>query len=1036
MAINLRIILLSTVFVFASYALLADNPEIVVPETTESTQAESSSEEEVVVVEEEIEESSDDDSEVVKLEKVVVTGSRIKRSQVEGASPLIVITKQDMQNNGYRNLTEALQSLPFASDDTQNEQQTNTFTPNASELDLRRFGPGRVLILVNGRRMADYPQPFNNSSNFVNTGTIPAGLVDRIEILSNGSSAVYGSDAVTGVVNVITTQGKDFTEVEWGARNYDNGNDNIFDLTVTSGGFSGNHSWTVGANLYHIDPMYYADRPGFDSFKDNPRYDDPTDPLYGEWATADYLMSLLDFNNRNETGAAQTAALGYACNEFYPTGFAYKKSDYGYSGSYPGTYCSQDISDDKRTLVNERDEATFMGTYNYNFDNGMTLSARAFYWESTSYLNSFSRWFYLPSVIATVPADVGISSAYGGPLGSDPKTSRFQYVRTFGGQTGPNSRRESEYSEDVTDLFVGLEGVYDNGWDWNAGYSTTTYNMVTDQRGLTTDVYDWATGADKGATMDMSPYLEQRGDLYYNAAYAFGSQAYLNYANYYYGLMGTAAYVNHPCGYDAFTDPLTGSVASACLDSERAFGPVSDSEVGKSVVTEQSGAETSSTMIDYNVTGELDIQLSGGPIAFSAIAEYHEQDYLLQPDQRRIDSDNEVAGVATFISGSARQGGGDRNRTSVGLEVFLPISAKFDSTIALRSDEYDDESSAVGRRQSAMVNFAYRPNAKLLVRGSAAQSFRAPDMHYVYAGSSSYFDSVTDYAKCYQANPNAPYIDCEEGGTIKGRFEGNKKLEEESGENFSLGFVWDVAEGMSFSMDAFHIMLDGAVVNLDTQTIANREGFCLYGASFGEWIGNDYSDVNCVTTLASIKRGDTSLIPGSDASTLGDIEEIKTYNSNQQYEEFLGVDTTFRYSFSTENAGDWRVMIMNSNYLDRNRKEDAASPEVNILDSYIYQTRSAQNMTIGWRYDDWNVTYYVDRTGHTEQYYGQKGDPFLNENLTIGYRYNADLDLRFGIANIWDRMPERDSAYGYPYFNQGYYSVMGRSFTLSGNYRF
>ena len=87
-------------FVFASYALLADNPEIVVPETTESTQAESSSEEEVVV-EEEIEESSDDDSEVVKLEKVVVTGSRIKRSQVEGASPLIVITKQDMQNHNY-----------------------------------------------------------------------------------------------------------------------------------------------------------------------------------------------------------------------------------------------------------------------------------------------------------------------------------------------------------------------------------------------------------------------------------------------------------------------------------------------------------------------------------------------------------------------------------------------------------------------------------------------------------------------------------------------------------------------------------------------------------------------------------------------------------------------------------------------------------------------------------------------------------------------------------------------------------------------
>jgi outer membrane receptor for ferrienterochelin and colicin len=99
------------------------------------------------------------DDGVVTLEKVTVTGSRIKRSQVEGATPLIVITKQDMKDNGYRNLTEALQSLPIANAATQNESQVNTFTPNANELDLRRFGPGRVLVLVNGRRMADYPFP-------------------------------------------------------------------------------------------------------------------------------------------------------------------------------------------------------------------------------------------------------------------------------------------------------------------------------------------------------------------------------------------------------------------------------------------------------------------------------------------------------------------------------------------------------------------------------------------------------------------------------------------------------------------------------------------------------------------------------------------------------------------------------------------------------------------------------------------------------------------------------------------------------------
>ena len=124
-----------------TFAVVADNPgeqavgdepetEAVVEESVESTpvatEGDSSGDGE----------SSESEDGVVTLEKVTVTGSRIKRSQVEGASPLIVITKQDMKDNGYRNLTEALQSLPIANAATQNESLVNTFTPNANELDL------------------------------------------------------------------------------------------------------------------------------------------------------------------------------------------------------------------------------------------------------------------------------------------------------------------------------------------------------------------------------------------------------------------------------------------------------------------------------------------------------------------------------------------------------------------------------------------------------------------------------------------------------------------------------------------------------------------------------------------------------------------------------------------------------------------------------------------------------------------------------------------------------------------------------------
>ena len=1031
-----------------TFAVVADNPgeqavgdepetEAVVEESVESTpvatEGDSSGDGE----------SSESEEGVVTLEKVTVTGSRIKRSQVEGASPLIVITKQDMKDNGYRNLTEALQSLPIANAATQNESLVNTFTPNANELDLRRFGPGRVLVLVNGRRMADYPFPYNNSSNFVNTGTIPAGLIDRIEILTSGSSAVYGSDAVTGVVNIITTTGKEYNEIDFYVGETEHGGDNIIDLTFTTGGFSGNHSWTVGANMYHIDPMYYNDREDFDSWEDNPIWSDPNDPQYRSDAVfADYLMSLQSISGYDSTprgygeyGYDAYAANGYSCPDIYPAGFKWNKADYGYTSppySYPGSYCVQDYSDDQQTLINERDEYTVMGTYNYNFDNGVTLTARAFYYESESFINSFSRWFRMSDVWTATPHTTRQDSGFGGLIG-DNNFGRYRYTRTLGGLAGPNSRRESNYTEDVTDVFVGLNGVYDNGMEWSAGISTTEYNSVYESSPLTTAVYDWITGADRGDTTDISGFYKWRGDLYYNAAYAFGVASYLSYANFYYSYMDTPAAQNHPCGVDTIVDPLFGTTYSACLAWDRAFSPIPDSAVGAFNAPEVTGAETSSTMIDYQVSGELDYQLPGGPIGFAAVFEYHENDYLLKPDQRRVDSDNEVPGAVIFINGSARQGGGDRDRTSVGVEFLLPVLPKLELTAALRSDEYDDESSAVGRRQSAMLNFAYRPNDKFLLRGGASESFRAPDMHYVYAGSSSYFTSVTDYYQCF-ATGVPTFQACDNSSTIKGRFQGNKALEEESGENYYLGFVWDVSEGLSFTMDAFHVKLEGAVTNLDVQNIANREGYCLEGEAFATWLNNsNFAGINCTETLAAIKRA----TPGDlDTDGIGAYDEITTYNTNQSFEEFQGIDTTLRYNFSTESAGDFGFVLYNSNIISRKRKEDSNSDTLELLDYYLYEPRSQQTATTTWRYDDWRVSLFMDRTGHTEQYYGEKGDPFITANLSVGYNYSADLALRATIANIEDKMPEKDSAYGWPYFNRSYYSIFGRAVYVSASYRF
>ena len=203
------------VFSTSSY-LYADNPgEDVAPEVAE-TQEE--------VVTEEVAETSAastdsgstaSDSDTVELTKVSVTGSRIKRTDIEGPQPLVVITSADIAQGGFISVYEAVSSL------AQNTGQTvmdglgggsNDATTN--QLNLRDFGPGRTLVLVNGKRRANYPYPSGDGDAAFNWNRIPIGLVERIEILTAGASAIYGADAVAGVVNVILVDGTEDISVQ------------------------------------------------------------------------------------------------------------------------------------------------------------------------------------------------------------------------------------------------------------------------------------------------------------------------------------------------------------------------------------------------------------------------------------------------------------------------------------------------------------------------------------------------------------------------------------------------------------------------------------------------------------------------------------------------------------------------------------------------------------------------------------------------------------------------------------------------------
>ena len=139
------------------------------------------------------------------IEKVVVTGSNIKRATVETASPVQVITRKEIQQTGASNVRELLDTVTATSTNALNDKEgSNSFASGASGVDLRDMGKASTLILVNSRRVANYGFADGAQVNFANIDTIPADIIDRIEILKDGASAIYGSDAVAGVINIIT----------------------------------------------------------------------------------------------------------------------------------------------------------------------------------------------------------------------------------------------------------------------------------------------------------------------------------------------------------------------------------------------------------------------------------------------------------------------------------------------------------------------------------------------------------------------------------------------------------------------------------------------------------------------------------------------------------------------------------------------------------------------------------------------------------------------------------------------------------------
>ena len=211
-------------------------------------------------------------NEALELDPIVVTGSRIKRSQLQGPQPMLIIDQQEMAERGYTTVYEALSDLTSNNGyKFETAECPGCFTPDVQTINLRGFGVGTTLTLINGRRLTNYPAAYQSNTTVFSFGSIPVAAIERIEILAVGASAIYGSDAVAGVVNIILRSDIDETTFNalWGTPTEAKSTRNDFRLQFVTGKTFNRGGYTFTGEYLDRDSILGEHYEQFDNQQDD-----------------------------------------------------------------------------------------------------------------------------------------------------------------------------------------------------------------------------------------------------------------------------------------------------------------------------------------------------------------------------------------------------------------------------------------------------------------------------------------------------------------------------------------------------------------------------------------------------------------------------------------------------------------------------------------------------------------------------------------------------------------------------------------------
>jgi iron complex outermembrane recepter protein len=680
------------------------------------------------------------------MQRVEITGSYIRRAQAETASAVLTVNRADIERSGKTTVAELLQTLSVDNQGSVPVSFGNGFAAGASGISLRGLGAASTLVLMNGRRMAPYGLADDGQKQFSDLNVIPADAVERIEILKDGASAIYGSDAIAGVVNVILRKDFQGTTIRGtaGTSRYWDGEQINVAATHGMGNLDNDKYNVLGSIEYKkIDEIWYHDRDDRDWIGHN-------DLRRWGYSAAQNLGGTGAIIGRNNSGSAINGNVrNPATTDYYNRG---NPAGVGFTQTFPAAACSNFTSHPQGDpgggcLI----DATSVYTQVQPTQESLSLFGRGT-WQFHPQIQAYSEFnFYSSSTdSSTTPSTVSASVGFpGGPVSNagialgathpdNPYLGTAARLRYLAADVGP---RVSSIDSNFVRWVGGAKGT-SYGWDWDSALLFSHSNVWNNRTGF----------------------------LQRDVAFALLNPTPANVAA---ATAGSPAYAALPPG------TVWRIAENAGLNSPAMYAALSP--------TIGNAAHSKVSQIDFKATREL-WQLPGGALAVALGSEWRHELTELQPTTG-TDRGNIIGlGYSAYA--------GSRNVFALYGEGLAPVWKGVELTAAMRWDHFTD----VGNSYTPKAGIKWTPMPQLALRATYARGFRAPSPAENGKGGLAAFSTATDPVRCALGVPGS----CDPA-TIALITSPNPNLQPERSNNWNLGLIWDPLPRTSISVDFWQI---------------------------------------------------------------------------------------------------------------------------------------------------------------------------------------------------------------------------------------